>query len=330
MNSDAKSGAVSAERSGKLTWTKWFPRDWVADERLARCSVGARGVWIECLNRMMLAPEPGFLLDSTGERITNQDLAFELRATPREINKYMSELERNRVFSKDDAGRIYSRRLVREAALYHARVEGGKRGGEYGERGRDHGVKGAVHGAKGGRPNNPPLPYEQGGGYIPPVNPPLPPGIPEARSQKPEARSQKPVSEASADAHTPSPGTVSGDSASPAAVLARQCASTRPEYAGKFEGFYGTLRGFIGPDAILTMAEIGRVVDSYVIEHRSVEVAFEMPEASLRTRLSDAEVKKQRLQPRPRLDAQPSDDEIRLSRGRRNDFNEADDEDDEA
>ena len=279
---------------------------------------------------MMLAPKPGFLLDSTGERITNSDLAFELRATPREINKYMGELEINRVFSKDDDGRIYSRRLVREAALYHARVEGGKRGGEHGEKGRDHGVKGAVHGAKGGRPNNPPLPYEHGGGYIPPVIPPLHTGIPEARSQKPEARSQKPVPEASADAHTPAAGTVPEDSASPAAVLARQCASTRQEYAGKFEGFYGTLRGFIGPDAILTMAEVQRVVDSFVIEHRSSEVPFSIPESSLRSRLSEAEVQKQRLKPRPRLEDQPTDEEIRLSRGRRGSFDDDEDEEEKS
>ena len=116
------------------------------------------------------------------------------------------------------------------------------------------------------------------------------------------------------------------ETTSPVGLLARKCADSRPEYAGKFEGFYLTLRGFFGPDAVLTPAEVERVVDGLVIEHRSAEEAFEIPEASLRTRLSDAEVKKLRLKPRQRIDDQPTDEEIRLSRGRRGSFDDDEEE----
>lgn len=79
------------------------------------------------------------------------------------VKRWLRELEDNQVFSRDAAGAIYSRRMVRDEAVREARSTGGSAGAE-------HGIKGASHGAKGGRPRgdkNPPQPDADGGKITP-------------------------------------------------------------------------------------------------------------------------------------------------------------------
>jgi hypothetical protein len=95
---------------------------------LRRCSVAARGLWIEMLCVATQFEPYGYLAE--GDRpLTAEEIAVMVGAKPAEVRRLTNELERRGVFSRDALGRIYSRRLVREAeALQRLRKNGAKGG----------------------------------------------------------------------------------------------------------------------------------------------------------------------------------------------------------
>lgn len=109
------------------TFSKWFWSDWLSDPGVRACSYAARGLWMDMLCIMAAADPIGYLvvngrpLDAAGvARLTGGQLP--------EVETLLTELDRNGVYSRDRAKRVYSRRLVRDA----------KRSAEC----RDNGVKG--------------------------------------------------------------------------------------------------------------------------------------------------------------------------------------------
>jgi len=109
-------------------WVKWYPAVWRADPRLRMCSLATRGLWIECLGLMHEANPRGFLVVGDREP-TPAQLAGLVGATVAEVRRAMQELEQHGVFSRDDAGRIYSRRMLRDMANAERDRINGKRGG---------------------------------------------------------------------------------------------------------------------------------------------------------------------------------------------------------
>ena len=136
-------------------WMKFYPSDWRADAMLRLCSIGARGLWAEMMCLMHDAVPYGSLLVN-GRRIDKKQLAGLAAISERECTALLIELEANGVFSRDDDGTIYSRRMRRDAAKAVKDKENGKLGGN---------------------------PSVKAG-----VNPPVNGGV---KAQKPEARDQK-------------------------------------------------------------------------------------------------------------------------------------------
>jgi hypothetical protein len=140
-------------------WLKWYPADWRSDPRLRDCSLAARGLWVELLGLMHEADPYGHLVIA-GNAPTLQKLASHVGATVAAVRSALDELDRAGVFSRDDVGRIYSRRMVRDRAKA--------------ERDRDNGMGGG----------NPSLKPVVNVGVNPQDNR-------EDKAQKPEARSHK-------------------------------------------------------------------------------------------------------------------------------------------
>jgi hypothetical protein len=139
-------------------WMKFYPADWRSDPKLRLCSMAARGLWIELLCIMHEAEPRGFLV-SNGSQLSDKQLAALVGTTTRELNALLNELEAAGVFSRDENGTIYSRRVVRDAEKQ---------------------VRDKENGRKGGNPN-----LRRG------VNPKANPQVNvEDKAQKPEARSQ--------------------------------------------------------------------------------------------------------------------------------------------
>ncbi len=109
-------------------WSKFFWSDCQAEPTLRRCSLAARGLWLDILCLAAQAEPVGFLVQD-GKPLDVSQLARNAGAAEDDVAALLAELEREGVFSRDRRGRIYSRRLVREAKLRASGQKTGKRGG---------------------------------------------------------------------------------------------------------------------------------------------------------------------------------------------------------
>lgn len=148
-------------------WMKWYPSDWRADPQLRMCSYAARGLWADLLTLMHEAEPYGHLIVGSVAPSTKQ-LAALLGATPKETEALLRELGEAGVFSRNEAGVIYSRRMVRDWEKAEADRKNGRNGG-------NPALKGGVN-----PPHNPTTPGPDNGGH---------------KAQKLEARSYSPEPE---------------------------------------------------------------------------------------------------------------------------------------
>jgi hypothetical protein len=107
---------------------QFYPGDWLRATELRACSVGARGLWIDMIC-LMHEGSPYGHLKVGGKVIHAANLARMVGATLSEAEGWLGELEEAGVFSRDDAGCIFSRRMVRDEEVRAARAAGGILGG---------------------------------------------------------------------------------------------------------------------------------------------------------------------------------------------------------
>ena len=123
---------------------QFYPADWRRDSALQSCSVAARGLWIE-LMCVMHDCEPYGVLSVNGKAMSVAQLARLVGEQEKVVARLLSELEDAGVCSRDEQGRLFSRRMVKDEAVRESRANGGHAGAE-------HGHKGGEYGKKGGRP----------------------------------------------------------------------------------------------------------------------------------------------------------------------------------
>jgi hypothetical protein len=111
-----------------VTWSKFYWSDWASDPKLKLCSLAAQGLWMQMLCIAAQNDPIGYL--SVADRpLGVTDLARLIGASETELGVTLEELDRNRVFSRDRNGRIYSRRLVADAKKSAEFQKWGKLGG---------------------------------------------------------------------------------------------------------------------------------------------------------------------------------------------------------
>lgn len=145
-------------------WGKFFWSDWRADPCLRACSYAARGLWIDLLCIAAESDPKGFVLIA-GRACDARAIARVTGGQVEEVETLLVELEEHGVFSRNESGVIYSRRMVADG-------ERSKTGSVYGKRG---GVR-------------PELPFDQPGGVGGRGGGPPPTQSPESRNQIPEGR----------------------------------------------------------------------------------------------------------------------------------------------
>ncbi|CAB4145783.1 hypothetical protein UFOVP1204_64 [uncultured Caudovirales phage] len=109
-------------------WTKFFWSDWSNDPALRLCSLAARGLWMHCLCVAAESQPPGYVTVN-GSALTESELAQLAGSTESEVRNLLGELDRKGVFNRDAKGRIYSRRMIRDAQRIAIAQKNGKRGG---------------------------------------------------------------------------------------------------------------------------------------------------------------------------------------------------------
>lgn len=110
-------------------WLKFYPSDWRADPALRMCSIAARGLWMEMLCVMHEA-EPRGTLRVNGKALSDRQLGA--LAGCADVSGLLSELEEAGVFSRDEDGTVFSRRMMRDDAKAKEDKANGKRGGNPG------------------------------------------------------------------------------------------------------------------------------------------------------------------------------------------------------
>ena len=94
-------------------WSKFWWEDYERDDGLELCSLSAQGLWMRMLCKMHVAEVRGYLTIN-GVPVSCESLAKLVRVRREKCAKLLQELEENRVFSRDDNGTIYCRRMARE------------------------------------------------------------------------------------------------------------------------------------------------------------------------------------------------------------------------
>lgn len=105
----------------KLPAFQFYTGDWLKDPNLRRCSLAARGVYIDMLCLMFECEIRG-VLATNGVAWSEREIAATISGEPSQLLSCVEELLRKGVVSRDDAdgnstgtpGSIYSRRMVRD------------------------------------------------------------------------------------------------------------------------------------------------------------------------------------------------------------------------
>jgi hypothetical protein len=181
-------------------YIKFFGVDWRSDPKLRLCSAASRGVWIDMITLMMESDRFGYLLIG-GKAASVSDIAALTCTPPAVVKKAIDELGAKGVFSRDDAGVIFSRRMVRDAERQEQARNNGKMGGNP-----------RLKGAGGGDDNGPDKPRLNGAHNRPDKAAPtggLTHGVKTHGKPESIARSQKPEEQPSE--RPESPNSTSGD-----------------------------------------------------------------------------------------------------------------------
>ena len=112
----------------KHPWMKFYPSDWRADPALRTCSIAARGLWMEMLCVMHEA-DPRGSLRVNGQPLGTKEIASLAGIRVRDCEKLLAELEKSGVFSRENDGEIFSRRMKRETEKARKDAENGAKGG---------------------------------------------------------------------------------------------------------------------------------------------------------------------------------------------------------
>jgi len=109
---------------------QFYPNDWRTDLKLRMCSIGARGLWVDMMCLMNEGEPYGHLVLERGP-VEPRELAKLVGESLGQVKRWLSELEHNGVFSRTDAGVIYSRRMVRDEHNRQVRAAGGHKSQEH-------------------------------------------------------------------------------------------------------------------------------------------------------------------------------------------------------
>jgi hypothetical protein len=171
-----------------MPYSKFFWSDWDADPALRMVSMAAQGFWMRMLCIASNSDPIGYVM-LNGRGLDEDDLARLTGQDKRKVKGWVKELEEAGVFSRDERGVIYSRRMTRDFAYLEEARQWGKKGGnpalkkgagngQHSERAAQSGrVKGDLNGG-----DKAPLKAGVKGEDYPPMV------KPESRIQKPEAR----------------------------------------------------------------------------------------------------------------------------------------------
>ena len=109
--------------------SEWFWNDWLGDQAVRRLTLAERGLWIDLIAFAAVASPRGYVCDDHGRPLTHEEIARVSNAgSPVEVAELISNILSKGAASRDRSGRLFNRRMVREAELRAKRSLAGKKG----------------------------------------------------------------------------------------------------------------------------------------------------------------------------------------------------------
>jgi len=112
----------------KLPAMMFYFGDWFKATDVRGCSLAARGLWIDMLGIMWEGDNPGYL-ESNGTPLNATFIGRVIGEDKGTIETLIGELDASGVFSRDERGCIYCRRMVKDVHKRLSCSEAGRRGG---------------------------------------------------------------------------------------------------------------------------------------------------------------------------------------------------------
>lgn len=107
-------------------WLKFYPQDWLGESALRLCSPAAKGLWIDMI--CIMHQSGGYLLNN-GQIVTDRNLVSLTGIEESTLVLLKDELKTHGVFSVNNKGVIYSRRMIKDVEKSKKLKKNGKNGG---------------------------------------------------------------------------------------------------------------------------------------------------------------------------------------------------------
>ena len=109
--------------------TNWFWSDWSGDQAVRRLTPAERGVWIDLLALAAVGNPKGYVCDAKRKPVALEEIArFTNCPDLGQLAALIDAIVAKGAASRDRRGRLFSRRMVRDAKLAAIRSENGKKG----------------------------------------------------------------------------------------------------------------------------------------------------------------------------------------------------------
>ena len=125
LPASARGVLLSAHQS-----TQWFWSDWAGDQDVRRLTPAERGLWIDLLALAAVGKPIGYVCDQRGNPISYEEIARFTNATPTEVESLIAGILEKGAGSRDRSGRLFNRRMVRQAEKTALKRMAGKLGGD--------------------------------------------------------------------------------------------------------------------------------------------------------------------------------------------------------
>ena len=112
----------------KMPAILFYTGDWLKDPAVRCVSLPARGLWIDMLCLMYESPNRGYLSLASGKAVEPTQLARMVGTSTEDIENLLKELHDCGVYSLDERGVIFSRRMVEDEIRRQNKSKAGKRG----------------------------------------------------------------------------------------------------------------------------------------------------------------------------------------------------------
>jgi len=110
--------------------TQWFWSDWAGDQEVRRLTVAERGLWIDLLALAAVGKPVGYVCDQRGNPISYEEIARFSNCTPTEAESLIAGMLEKGAASRDRTGRLFNRRMTRQAEKTAKKRMAGKLGAE--------------------------------------------------------------------------------------------------------------------------------------------------------------------------------------------------------